>query len=234
MTDTLVTEYAWQGPRKGADHAVLLAHGAGSDLQGAALRVVADAFAADGIPSLRFNYPYRSAGRKRPRPAQGARRRDPGGGRRAGEAGEAPARTARARRPVDGRPLLLDGRRRRRRAGAGARPADAVVSAPRRREAGEAPHRALPRHPRPILFVSGTRDALAGQEALTSRGEGHPREDVVPLDRHRRPRLPAAEGQRAHHRRRARGGGPGVGRLGRSAPRLNEVLSLLTMGLIGN
>ena len=66
MTERLVTEYAWQGPRTGIDRAVLLAHGAGSDMQGAALLAVADALAAAKIPSLRFNYPYRTAGRKAP------------------------------------------------------------------------------------------------------------------------------------------------------------------------
>ena len=45
---------------------MLLAHGAGSDMHGAALAAVADALAAAKIPSLRFNYPYRSAGRKAP------------------------------------------------------------------------------------------------------------------------------------------------------------------------
>ena len=122
----LVTEYEWQGPKRGADRAVLLAHGAGSDLHGAGAASRSPTRSPTAkIPSLRFNYPYRSRGPQGARPAQGARRRDPRGGGRAREAGEAPARSARARRPVDGRPLLLDGRRRRRRPGPGARPADA-------------------------------------------------------------------------------------------------------------
>src|SRR4051812_36267661 len=66
MTSPLVTEYAWHGPRTGMDRAVLLAHGAGSDMHGVALLAVADALAAAKIPSLRFNYPYRSAGKKAP------------------------------------------------------------------------------------------------------------------------------------------------------------------------
>jgi hypothetical protein len=61
-----VTTYAFQGPRRGFDRAVLLAHGAGTDLDAAPLRVVAEALADAGIPSLRFNYPYRDAGRKAP------------------------------------------------------------------------------------------------------------------------------------------------------------------------
>ena len=54
------------GRWKGADRAVLLAHGAGSDRNGATLVAVADALAAAGVPSLRFDYPYRTAGRKAP------------------------------------------------------------------------------------------------------------------------------------------------------------------------
>lgn len=65
-----MTTFAAQGPKRGFDRAVLLAHGAGTDLDAAPLRVVADALADAGIPSLRFNYPYRDAGRKAPdRPA---------------------------------------------------------------------------------------------------------------------------------------------------------------------
>src|SRR3954468_20127719 len=66
MTEHLVTEYVWQGPKRGADRAVLLAHGAGSNMNGAALVAVADALAAAQIPSPRFNFPYRSAGRNAP------------------------------------------------------------------------------------------------------------------------------------------------------------------------
>ena len=43
----------YQGPQRGADRAVLLAHGAGSDHTAPALVAVADALAAAGIPSLR-------------------------------------------------------------------------------------------------------------------------------------------------------------------------------------
>ena len=65
-----MTTYAFQGPTRGFDRAVLLAHGAGTDLDAAPLRTVADALAVAKIPSLRFNYPYRDAGRSAPdRPA---------------------------------------------------------------------------------------------------------------------------------------------------------------------
>ncbi|MCA1842579.1 MAG: dienelactone hydrolase, partial [Actinobacteria bacterium] len=48
------------------DRAVLLAHGAGSDRNAPALVAVAAALEAAGIPSLRFDFPYRLAGRKAP------------------------------------------------------------------------------------------------------------------------------------------------------------------------
>ncbi|HET9727839.1 MAG TPA: alpha/beta family hydrolase [Acidimicrobiia bacterium] len=67
MTDL---EIEYQGPKRGADRAVLLAHGAGADMHAANLTVFADALADAKIPSLRFNFPYRSAGRRAPdRPA---------------------------------------------------------------------------------------------------------------------------------------------------------------------
>ncbi|MGH9004913.1 MAG: alpha/beta family hydrolase, partial [Acidimicrobiia bacterium] len=49
-----------------ADRAVLLAHGAGSDRNAPALVKTADRLAAAGIPTSRFDYPYRQAGRKAP------------------------------------------------------------------------------------------------------------------------------------------------------------------------
>jgi predicted alpha/beta-hydrolase family hydrolase len=59
-------ESIYRGPKRGADRAVLLAHGAGSDMRTPALTVVADALAAAKVPSLVFNFPYRSAGRRAP------------------------------------------------------------------------------------------------------------------------------------------------------------------------
>jgi predicted alpha/beta-hydrolase family hydrolase len=61
-----LTEFAYQGPKRGADRAVLLAHGAGADMNAAALTAVADALADARVPSLRFNFAYRSAGRRGP------------------------------------------------------------------------------------------------------------------------------------------------------------------------
>src|SRR5205807_159676 len=52
--------------RRRADRAVLFAHGAGSDRNAASLVATTQALAAAGIPSLRFDFPYRAAGRKAP------------------------------------------------------------------------------------------------------------------------------------------------------------------------
>src|SRR3954451_25162305 len=60
------SDFAYQGPKRGADRAVLLAHGAGADMNAATLTTVADALAGAKVPSLRFNFPYRAAGRKAP------------------------------------------------------------------------------------------------------------------------------------------------------------------------
>ena len=61
-----MTDDGFRGPQRGADRAVLLAHGAGADMRAAALTVVADALAGERIPSLRFDFPYRQAGRRAP------------------------------------------------------------------------------------------------------------------------------------------------------------------------
>ena len=173
MTE-LVTEYAWQGPKRGADRAVLLAHGAGSDLDGAALRAVAEALADAKVPSLRFNYPYRSAGRNapdRPKVLDAATR-------------EAAAELAK-RSKLPPERLVLGGR------SMGGRYCSMVVGA------HDDPLPALgllmlsyplhaagkPERPRtehfpavrvPVLFVSGTRDSLAGQGALTAAARAIP------------------------------------------------------------
>src|SRR6476661_3586430 len=60
------SDFAYQGPKRGADRAVLLAHGAGADVNAATLTTVADALADAKVPSLRFNFPYRASGRRAP------------------------------------------------------------------------------------------------------------------------------------------------------------------------
>ena len=168
MAGELISELAYQGPKRGADRAVLLAHGAGADMRSSSLTTVADALADAKVPSLRFNFPYRSAGRRSPdRPAvlEAATR-------------EAAAELARrAKLPFDR--LVLGGR------SMGGRICSLVVADP----AEPLPALALtllgyPLHPPgkpdqlrvehfprivvPTLFVSGTRDAFGSPEELRS------------------------------------------------------------------
>ena len=146
---------------------MLLAHGAGPGRRAPVLVAVADALAAAGIPSLRFDYPYRAAGRRAPdRPPVLA------------AATRAAAEELARRAAVDPARLVLGGR------SMGGRVCSLVVADP------EAPVPALgllllgyPLHPAgkpdrrrddhfgaltmPVCFISGTRDALAPQPTLT-------------------------------------------------------------------
>jgi hypothetical protein len=159
---------SFQGPRRGADRAVLLAPGAGADRHAASLTVVAAALAAAGIPSLRFDYPYRAAGKRAPdRPpvldaatreaaATLARRTDLPperlvlGGRSMGGR-YCSMVAADPDDPVPALGLLLLGY-----------PLQALGKPDRRRDDHFA------RISCPVLFVSGTRDSLAPRTALTS------------------------------------------------------------------
>jgi len=166
VSEDLVTEYLAAGPKRGADRAVLLAHGAGSDMHGAITTAVADALAAAEIPSLRFNYPYRSAGKKAPDrpPVLTAATR---------EAVRELAR--RTKLPVDR--LVIGGRSMGGRycslvAGAEEEPVPALgllllgypLHAAGKPEKERADH--FPRLRMPVLFVSGTRDSLAEKTRL--------------------------------------------------------------------
>jgi predicted alpha/beta-hydrolase family hydrolase len=164
-------EYEYQGPKRGADRAVLLAHGAGADMHAKALTVVADALAAAKIPSLRFQYPYRSAGKKAPdrAPVLDAATR------------EAAAELARRTKLPAGR-LVLGGRSMGGRycsliAGDADDPVPCLgllmlgypLHAAGKPEKQRAEH--FPRLTMPVLFVSGTRDSLAGRAALQKAAE---------------------------------------------------------------
>lgn len=167
----LQLQYAYQGAKRGvpkvADRAVLLAHGAGADMHAATLTTVTDALSAAGIPSLRFQYPYRSAGRKAPdRPpvlleatrtavAELARRtklpvdRLVIGGRSMGGR-YCSLVAADAADPVTCLGLVLLGY---------------PLHAAGKPEKERSDH--FPRLAMPVLFVSGTRDSLAAKPALT-------------------------------------------------------------------
>lgn len=171
MTSTnpapLVTDYEWQGPKRGADRAVLLAHGAGSDLHGAALVAVADALAQAKIPSLRFNYPYRTAGRNapdRPKVLDAATRE--AAAELARRAKLPPARLVLGGRSMGGRYCSMA-------VGDADDPLAALglvmLSYPLH-AAGKADQPRAGHFPAirvPVLFVSGTRDSMAGKEDLT-------------------------------------------------------------------
>ncbi len=156
-----------QGRRSGADRAVLLAHGAGAGRGAPALVAVADALADAGIPSLRFDYPYRSAGRRAPDrpPVLEAATRE-AAALLARRTGLPPERLVLGGRSMGGRicsvvasdpddplpalGLLLLGY-----------PLQAMGKPERRRDEH------FPRIDCPVLFVSGTRDSLAPKPVLT-------------------------------------------------------------------
>jgi predicted alpha/beta-hydrolase family hydrolase len=152
--------------RRGADRAVLLAHGAGSDMQAAALEVVALALAEAGVPVLRFNFPFRTAGRKAPdrAPVLLAAVREA-----AAElvrcSGVRPDRIVLGGRSMGGRYCSL---------AAGDQddplPAQGLLLLGYPLHPAGKPDRVrsdhFPRLDVPVLFVSGTRDALAPRETL--------------------------------------------------------------------
>jgi uncharacterized protein len=162
----MTLEYAFQGPKRGADRAVLLAHGAGADMNAAALTGVADALADAKIPSLRFQYPYRAAGKKAPdRPPVLAAATRLAATELAIRAKLPPERLVLGGRSMGGRYCSLV-----------AGDVDDPVPCLGLLLLGYPLHPAgkpeklrvehLPRLTMPVAFVSGTRDALAGEPAL--------------------------------------------------------------------
>jgi predicted alpha/beta-hydrolase family hydrolase len=166
-----MTDDGFQGATRGADRAVLLAHGAGADMHAAALTVVADALSDVRVPSLRFDFPYRRAGRRAPDrpPVLLAAVRD-----------AAAELARRAKLPPDR--LVLGGR------SMGGRICSMVVAddsdplpalglallgyplhPPGKPERLRIEH--FPRITVPVLFVSGTRDAFAAPDELEHEAE---------------------------------------------------------------
>ncbi|MEP6625346.1 MAG: alpha/beta family hydrolase [Acidimicrobiia bacterium] len=168
-------EHAYQGAKRGrprvTDRAVLLAHGAGADMQAATLTTVADALSEAGIPSLRFQYPYRSAGKKAPdRPAVLFEATRAAAAELARRTKLAPERIVLGGRSMGGRYCSM--------VAAGGMPKDVgdpvpclgvlllgyPLHAAGKPEKERSDH--FPRLDVPVLFVSGTRDALAARRAL--------------------------------------------------------------------
>ena len=218
-----LTEIELQGPKRGADRAVLLAHGAGADMHAATLTTFADSLAKAGVPAMRFNFPYRSAGKRAPDRAAVL----------AAATREAAAELAR-RTKLPPERLVLGGR------SMGGRYASLAV--------GDAddPLPALglallgyPLHPaghpeklrvRALSPAPGSR-ALRERDARLARRcrgaprprQGDPRPGRLPLDRERRPRLQAAEGERSQHLDRVGAGGRRRDHLGGRATGLSAL-----------
>jgi predicted alpha/beta-hydrolase family hydrolase len=157
-----LSDVAFQGPKRGADRAVLLAHGAGADMNATTLTTVADALAAAKVPSLRFNFPYKAAGRRspdRPTVLEATVR-------------EAAAELARlAKVPVER--VVLGGRSMGGRIGSMVAADDGalglVLLGYPLHPPGKATQLRVEHFPRlgmPALFVSGTRDAFGSPEEL--------------------------------------------------------------------
>ncbi|MGH8494965.1 MAG: alpha/beta hydrolase family protein, partial [Gammaproteobacteria bacterium] len=57
-------KFLWQCP-KAADAALVLAHGAGAGMTHRSMQAIADAFGRKGVATLRFDFPFMEAGRRR-------------------------------------------------------------------------------------------------------------------------------------------------------------------------
>jgi uncharacterized protein len=156
------------------DRAVLLAHGAGSDRNSPALIAVSERLTGAGIPSLRFDYPYRQAGRKAPDrpPVLEAATRD-AAAQLAKQTGLAPERLVLGGRSMGGRYCSMV-------AGHDTDPVPAlglVLLGYPLHPAGK-PERLrtahFPRLTMPVLFVSGDRDALAPRPSLEEAARAIP------------------------------------------------------------
>jgi predicted alpha/beta-hydrolase family hydrolase len=153
-------------PHRRADRAVLLAHGAGAGRNAAPLLATARALAAVGIPVLRFDFPYRSAGRRAPdRPAVLLHAVREAAAELSGRTGLPPERLVLGGRSMGGRYCSL----------AVGDPDDALpalglllLGYPLH-PAGKPDNLRVEHFPRlrcPVLFVSGDRDALGGKGDL--------------------------------------------------------------------
>jgi predicted alpha/beta-hydrolase family hydrolase len=152
--------------RRRPDRAVLLAHGAGADRNAPALVATARALGAAGVPSLRFDFPYRAAGRKAPdRPTVLLAAVREAAAELAARTGLPPERLVLGGRSMGGRYCSL-----------AVSDADDPLPALGLLLLGYPLHPAgkrdnlrvehFPRLEVPVLFLSGDRDALAGKDDL--------------------------------------------------------------------
>jgi hypothetical protein len=166
VSEQLVSELELQGPMRGADRAVLLAHGAGADMNAPTLTVFADALAAAGVPTMRFNFPYRTRGARAPdRPALLAAATREAAHELARRTKLPPERLVLGGRSMGGRYASLA-------VGDADDPVPALalllLSYPLH-PAGKPEQLRVEHFPRlevPVLFVSGTRDSLAEVDTL--------------------------------------------------------------------
>jgi hypothetical protein len=156
------------------DRAVLLAHGAGSDRNAPSLVTVTERLATAGIPSLRFDYPYRQAGRKAPDrpPVLEAATRE-AAAQLAKETGLPPERLVLGGRSMGGRYCSMV-------AGHDPDPLPALgllllgypLHPAGKPEQVRTAH--FPRLTMPVLFVSGDRDTLAPRTSLEAAAKAIP------------------------------------------------------------
>ena len=162
----LNTDFELAAGRRTPDRAVLLAHGAGAGRNAAPLVATARALAVAGIPSLRFDFPYRSAGRRAPdRPPVLLRAVREAAAELSHRTGLPPDRLVLGGRSMGGRYCSL-----------AVGDADDSLSALGLLLLGYPLHPAgrpdnlrvehFPRLKVPVLFLSGDRDALAGKADL--------------------------------------------------------------------
>ncbi|HEX7081840.1 MAG TPA: alpha/beta fold hydrolase [Gammaproteobacteria bacterium] len=166
----------WQCPPNAAA-ALVLAHGAGAGMRHRNMQAIADAFARQGIATLRFDFPFIEAGRKRVDSPAVAVERILAAFAEARERTELPlwagghsfggrmASHAVADAGLDARGLVF---------------CAFPLHAPGRPGVERAAH--LARIARPMLFLSGTRDALASRDLLERVVAGLPRAELHWLD----------------------------------------------------
>jgi predicted alpha/beta-hydrolase family hydrolase len=163
-------EFEFHGPTQ-ADRAVLLAHGAGADMNATTLTTFAHALAAAGVPTMRFNFPYRTAGKRAPdrAPVLAAATRE-AASELARETNLPPERVVLGGRSMGGRYASLA-------VGDADDPLPAlglVLLGYPLHPAGHPEKMRVEHFPRlhvPVLFVSGTRDSLANADELRKQAQ---------------------------------------------------------------